>query len=310
MVTGAFGRLRGGLRRTREVLGRGLERLRTTRGAEREHALEELEQRLIEADVGVEAAVIIRDRLEEYLRTSPGPSLEELVGVIRKQLLDLMRAPVPPPLAEPEERVAPYVVLIAGVNGSGKTTSLGKLARHYAKEGHRVMVGAADTFRAAAVEQLAIWAQRAGADLVAQKPGADPASVAFDAVTAAKARGHSVVLLDTAGRQHTKVNLMNELAKIRRVVNKAHSGAPHESLLVLDATVGQNAVSQARLFHEVLELDGIFLAKVDGTAKGGVVVPIIRELGLPVRWLGVGEGIDDIEPFSPERFVEAMLAPQ
>lgn len=310
MVIGAFDRLRGGLRRTREVLGRGLERLRTARGAEREHALEELEQRLIEADVGVEAAGTIRDRLEEYLRTSPGPSWEELMGVIREQLLDLMRVPVSPPLVEPEEHVSPYVILFAGVNGSGKTTSLGKLAYHYAKEGHRVMVGAADTFRAAAVEQLAIWTQRAGADLVAQKPGADPASVAFDAVTAAKARGHSVVLLDTAGRQHTKVNLMNELAKIRRVVNKAHSGAPHESLLVLDATVGQNAVSQARIFHEVLELDGIFLAKVDGTAKGGVVVPVIRELGLPVRWLGVGEGIDDIEPFSPERFVEAMLAPQ
>ncbi len=171
------------------------------------------------------------------------------------------------------------------------------------------MMGAADTFRAAAVEQLAIWAERTGADMVAQKPGADPASVAFDAVSAAKARGHSVVLLDTAGRLHTRINLMNELKKIHRVVSQAHSGAPHESLLVLDATVGQNALSQARIFHDALVLSGIVLAKVDGTARGGIVVPIAREFGIPVRWVGVGESMDDIEPFSADQFVDALLEP-
>jgi fused signal recognition particle receptor len=214
------------------------------------------------------------------------------------------------PLPDPKETERPHVVLVAGVNGSGKTTVAGKLAHYYTDLAYRIMLGAADTFRAAASEQLEVWAGRTGADLVKQRSGADPASVAYDAVSAARARGHDIVIIDTAGRLQTRVNLMKELEKIHRVIAAAQSGAPHQALLVLDATVGQNALSQARLFHEALHINGLVLAKIDGTAKGGAIFPIVDELRIPVRWVGVGERAQDLELFDPQVFVDALLLPE
>jgi fused signal recognition particle receptor len=302
--------LRAGLRKTRDVLSRGIERLRNSTESEREEALDELEETLIQADIGVHASQLIRQRIEERFGNREPVDHASIQSVLREQLEGVLKG------AQSHESTrfgktssGPEVILVAGVNGSGKTTSIGKLAYRYMQKGHRVLLGAADTFRAAATEQLTVWARRSGADIISQKPGADPASVAYDTVSAAQARGHSVVILDTAGRLQTKVNLMNELTKIDRVVAKALPGAPHQKLLVIDATVGQNAISQARLFNAALDVTGILLAKVDGTAKGGVVVPIIHDLGIPVLWLGVGEGMDDLQPFSTDTFIDALISP-
>jgi fused signal recognition particle receptor len=202
---------------------------------------------------------------------------------------------------------APFVIMVVGVNGVGKTTTIGKLARQFAAQGKKVVLGAGDTFRAAAAEQLAIWGERAGVDVVRHAEGADPAAVAFDAAKAAVARGADMLILDTAGRLHTKVNLMEELKKIRRVLSREIPGAPHETLLVLDATTGQNALVQARLFRDAVAVSGIALTKLDGTAKGGVVVAIGAELGLPVRFVGIGEGVDDLRPFDADLFVDALF---
>ena len=201
----------------------------------------------------------------------------------------------------------PTVVMIVGVNGAGKTTTAGKLAAKEAKAGRKVLLAAADTFRAGAIEQLKIWAERAGAQLIHHQEGSDPAAVAFDAIAAAKSRGIDTVFVDTAGRLQNKVNLMAELEKVKRVMGKAQAGAPHEVLLVLDATTGQNGLSQARLFHQAVDVSGLVLAKLDGTAKGGIVLAIQKELGLPVKYIGVGEGIEDLRPFDPEEFVEALF---
>jgi fused signal recognition particle receptor len=201
----------------------------------------------------------------------------------------------------------PFVIMVVGVNGVGKTTTIGKLARQFSAQGKKVVLGAGDTFRAAAAEQLAIWGERAGVDVVRHAEGADPAAVAFDAAKAAVARGADVLILDTAGRLHTKVNLMEELKKVRRVLSREIPGAPHETLLVLDATTGQNALVQARLFRDAVEVSGIALTKLDGTAKGGVVVAIGAELGLPVRFVGIGEGVDDLRPFDADMFVDALF---
>ena len=301
----AFHRLRAGLSKTRLLLGQGFRIVRSSRSGERQELLDELEELLIQADVGVETAGAIRSDLDAYVASHRSVEWEEILTIVRARLISilagaLMARPLTPSLR-------PLVVLVVGVNGGGKTTTIAKLAHRRVAAGQRVLLGAADTFRAAAVEQLAEWAGRVGADILAQRPGADPASVAYDAVAAAKARGHDVVILDTAGRLHTKVNLMQELAKVRRVVGKAHEGAPHEVLLVVDATMGQNAIAQAREFHRALGVTGIAVAKLDGTAKGGVVLPLARELALPVQWLGVGEGIDDLEPFVPEAFVHALI---
>jgi fused signal recognition particle receptor len=258
--------------------------------------IEALEDALITADVGLPAT----ERIVAAVKADRTGSLRERVGRVMKDILTDVRPSVP-------IGTRPHVILIVGVNGTGKTTSVGKLANLFKGQGHSVMVCAADTFRAAAVEQLAVWAERAGVDLVRAQSGADPAAVTFDALSAAKARGRDIVLVDTAGRLHTKANLMAELDKIRRVAGREVSGAPHEVLLVLDATVGQNGLVQAREFMAASGASGIVLTKLDGTAKGGVAVAIAHDLRLPSRFVGVGEGIDDLLPFDAASYVDALF---
>jgi fused signal recognition particle receptor len=258
--------------------------------------LEALEEVLISADVGLPAT----ERIIGAVRERRGTSLRDLV---KAEILAILRS-----VDRPRENGhRPHVVLVVGVNGTGKTTTVGKLARFIKDAGQTPLICAADTFRAAAVEQLEIWATRAGVDFIRARPGADPAAVVFDAIAAGKARGRDVVLVDTAGRLHTRVNLMSELDKIRRVAAREVEGAPHEVLLVLDATVGQNGVVQAREFTSVAGVNGIVLTKLDGTAKGGVAVAIAHDLKLPIRYVGVGESIEDLIPFSPEEYVEALF---
>lgn len=258
--------------------------------------LEAVEDALLAADVGLKATTYIIDALG---RERSG-SLRDRVGAVMRRILLDAQAP-------PSTEVRPKVILIVGVNGTGKTTTVGKLAQFFRQQGQTVVIGAADTFRAAAVEQVAVWADRAGVELVRARMGADPAAVTFDAVAAARARGRDVVLIDTAGRLHTRANLMAELDKIRRVVGREVEGAPHEVLLVLDATVGQNGLVQAREFMTAGGANGIVLTKLDGTAKGGVAVAIAHELKLPIRYLGIGEGIDDLVPFDANEYVEGLF---
>ena len=258
--------------------------------------IEAIEDALIAADVGLPATVKI---LQLVGAETEGSMRDQVARVIKRLLTD-----VP---ATPMAATSPHVVLVVGVNGTGKTTTVGKLAHYYRASGQSVMVCAADTFRAAAVEQLAVWTERAGVDLVRAQSGADPAAVTFDAVTAARARGRDVVIVDTAGRLHTRANLMAELDKIRRVVARAAEGAPHETLLVLDATVGQNGLVQAREFLAASGVTGIVLTKLDGTAKGGIAIAIAFELKLPIRYVGVGEGIEDLLPFDADAYVDALF---
>jgi fused signal recognition particle receptor len=285
------------LQRFDEAVSRADEPDRRSRPVDVE-TIDALEEALISADVGVAATGRIVDAVRA--RTRDGASLRDLV---KGEILTILRgADVP---AGNDHR--PHVVLIVGVNGTGKTTTVGKLARLIKESGQAPVICAADTFRAAAVEQLEIWAQRAGVDMIRARTGADPAAVVFDAIAAGKARGRDVVLVDTAGRLHTRVNLMTELDKIRRVAAREVEGAPHEVLLVLDATVGQNGLAQAREFMSVAGVNGIVLTKLDGTAKGGIAVAIANDLKLPIRYVGVGEAIDDLIPFSPEDYVTALF---
>jgi fused signal recognition particle receptor len=260
--------------------------------------LDALEEALISADVGVAAADQIVSAVRQ--RRTRGESLRDLV---KGEILSILREAERPA----SNGMTPQVVLIVGVNGTGKTTTVGKLARFIKESGRTPLICAADTFRAAAVEQLQVWATRAGVDFIRAKPGADPAAVVFDAIAAGKARGRDVVLVDTAGRLHTRVHLMAELDKIRRIASREIEGAPHEVLLVLDATVGQNGLNQAREFMGAAGVNGIVLTKLDGTAKGGIAVAIAHDLKLPIRYVGVGEGIDDLVPFSPEEYVNALF---
>jgi len=295
---GWFQRLRAGLGRTREQLAASLDAL-VGRPVDA-RTLEAVEEALILADVGAATAAHIVDRLRAMrgLRTAA-----DVRAALRQALRELFGPPVPLRTEPP-----PAVILVLGVNGTGKTTTIGKLAWRLRAEGKRVLLGAADTFRAAAAEQLARWGARVGAEVVAHRPGGDPGAVVFDTLEAARARGADVALIDTAGRLHTKVNLMEELRKIDRIVRRADPPTV-ERLLVLDATTGQNALSQARLFHEAVAVTGIALTKVDGTAKGGIVLAIARELGLPVKLLGTGEGVEDLVPFDPDAFVDALVPP-
>lgn len=264
-----------------------------------EEALGQLEEILVTSDFGLETT----DALMKRVRASGASSPDQIKAALRDAVSEVF-AGVERPL---DLSTKPTVIMVLGVNGVGKTTSIGKLSAKFAAEGRKVLLAAGDTFRAAAIDQLGIWAERSGAEIVKGQPEGDPAAVCFDAVKSAQARGMDVVLCDTAGRLHTKSNLMEELKKVRRVIDKAMPGAPHEVWLVLDATTGQNAMQQARQFNEAVPLTGVVMTKLDGTAKGGILVGLARELKVPIRFIGVGEGIDDLRPFSAEAFVAAVL---
>ena len=266
-----------------------------------ESSYAELERLFYEADLGPITPSLI-EKVRALLRKNPQIKTEEILAAIRLELLSIFPAPQSQKLAP-----APHVILIVGVNGSGKTTTIAKLARHFRSEGRSVLLAAADTFRAASLEQLEKWAQETDADLIKSQPNGDPAAVVFDALAAAKSRGTDVVLIDTAGRLQTKTELMHELAKIRRICQKQVGGAPHETWLVLDATLGQNAIDQARVFHSFTPLTGIILAKLDGSAKGGIAAVIELELKIPILWVGVGEDSVDLQPFDPTSYVDALL---
>ncbi|WPD19947.1 signal recognition particle-docking protein FtsY [Thermaerobacter composti] len=302
-----WSRLKAGLARTREQLA-GRIRAVVQGAAVDESLFEELEAALITADVGVATTQRLLERLRERIRAEGVRDAEAVPRLLAEEMRALLEGVAAPP-ASPAGREGPLVVLVVGVNGSGKTTTVGKLAARYRQEGRRVVVGAADTFRAAAIEQLERWCRRVGAELVRQHPGADPAAVAFDALQAARARGADVLLIDTAGRLHTRVNLMEELRKTVRVLRRLDPTAPHEVLLVLDATTGQNALAQARHFTEAVGVTGIVLTKLDGTARGGMVVAIADQLGLPVKWVGTGEDADDLAPFDAAEFTQALFEP-
>lgn len=263
-------------------------------------AFEHLEQIFFEADLGAEMAAELTDKIRGLYKKTPDIATDEILSFVKAELLKciISRAPI---------QAKPLVILLVGVNGSGKTTSLAKLASHYVKEGKKVLIAAGDTFRAAAVDQLETWSKRVGVDFVKSMPNSDPSGVAFDAVAAAKARAIDVVLIDTAGRLQTKTELMHELAKVRRVCQKQIPDAPHETLLVIDATIGQNAIDQARTFHEYTPLTGIVLTKLDGSAKGGIAIAIQKQLQIPIQWVGTGERAEDLERFDPESYVSALL---
>ncbi len=302
-MKGFISRLRQGLGKTRDGLKDGLQRV-ARQPRLTDDAADELEEALLRADVGIETS----ERLLEALREASKRADTGAEDWPTRVLMAEVAATLNRSAAEaPTITAKPHVVMIVGVNGTGKTTTVGKLARRYRRSDRDVLVVAADTFRAAANEQLILWAERAGAEILHSRPGSDPAAVAYDGISAAKARGTDVVLVDTAGRLQTKVGLMDEVKKIHRVIGKGMEGAPHEVLLVLDATTGQNAVQQAKEFGKVFDLTGIVLTKIDGTARGGVVVAIAGELGVPVRFLGVGEGVDDLIEFDPAEFADALL---
>jgi fused signal recognition particle receptor len=303
---GIFQRLRQGLTKTQGLLVGGVDDLlRPGRGMD-EELYKELEEVLILADVGVAATKRLMEGIRQETKKKAIAKAEDVIPLLRREVLEILR-PYEAPLAI-EGRNAPFVVMVIGVNGGGKTTTIGKLAHRFTSQGKEVVIAAADTFRAAAIEQLEVWSERAKAHFIKHDSGGDPSAVAFDAVKAAQARHYDVVFIDTAGRLHTKENLMEELKKIKRIVERELPGAPHEILLVLDATTGQNAIAQARTFHEALGVTGIALAKLDGTAKGGIIVAIAQELGIPVRLVGVGEGIEDLQDFFAEVFVEALFS--
>ena len=299
---GFFDKIKEGLKRTTDSVSESIGDVFAAFVKVDEDMLEELEEAMILADLGVETATEAVDQLRDRAKHERINTKEELREALKDILCHMMQED-----AGLQLDTTPSVVLVIGVNGVGKTTTIGKLAASFAAQGKRVLLSAADTFRAAAADQLTVWAQRSGADIVRHSEGADPAAVVFDSIAAAKARGCDVILVDTAGRLHNKANLMNELNKIDRVIKRELPDASQETLLVLDATTGQNAVSQAEQFNKAAELTGIVLTKLDGTAKGGIVIAISAGLGVPVKYVGVGEGIDDLMPFEREAFVEALL---
>ena len=268
--------------------------------------LDAIEEALVESDMGVDTTLKVIDNLEERVDRDKYMSQDELRAMLREEIAAL----IPDTPAGPELKGKPHIILVVGVNGVGKTTTIGKLARYWGKQGRKVLLGAADTFLAAAVDQLDIWAERAGVDIVKQQMGSDPAAVAYDTAKAAVARGADVVLIDTAGRLHNRVDLMNELTKIRNSVRKIVPDGPHEVLLVLDASTGQNAFAQAKEFARATDITGLVVTKLDGTAKGGVVVGVSDQFGIPVRFIGTGENIDDIKPFDKDSFVAALFNPE
>lgn len=302
-MMGFFERLKDGLQKTRKNFTERIEVLVGMSAEIDDDFLDELEMILLSADVGAKTTEKLIEAVRQAARKKEIKGTEDVVPFLKKYLTQM--------LTEEGQRTrisgTPTVILVVGVNGVGKTTTIGKLANYFHLLNYKVMIAAADTFRAAASEQLEIWGKRAGCDVIKHAEGADPAAVVFDAMKAAIARKADILFIDTAGRLHNKANLMNELEKIHRVIKREIPDAPHETFLVLDATTGQNAITQAKVFTETANVTGVVLTKLDGTAKGGVVIAIREELGLPVKWIGVGEGIMDFRPFEPEKFVDALF---
>jgi len=300
---GVFDKLKNGLKKTRESIAQKIDQVLVSFGKVDEELFEELEEILITADVGVETSVAIIDQLRDMVKKEKITTAEGVREAIKRIIAER--------LSDEQSGLnlstTPSVIVIIGVNGVGKTTSIGKLAYLLKSQGKKVLVAAADTFRAAAIDQLEIWTKRAGVDIVKHSEGADPSAVVFDAIQSAKSRKVDVLICDTAGRLHTKKNLMEELKKLFRIINRELPGAAVETLLVLDATTGQNAVSQAKTFSEVSQLTGLILTKLDGTAKGGIILSIKNELNVPVKFVGVGEQMDDLQPFIPQDFAEALM---
>ncbi len=299
---GLFSKIKAGLQKTRDAVVQKMQRVVNSFTKIDEELFEQLEETMIMSDMGVETSVEICARLRKLVKERGVTDPAKIMELIEEIIGDMMGDDVALDLS-----TTPSVIMVIGVNGAGKTTTIGKLCHQFKQEGKRVIVAAADTFRAAAIDQLEVWTQRAGVEIVKHAEGSDPASVVFDAITAAKARGCDVVIVDTAGRLHNKKNLMDELAKINRILESRAEGCAKEILLVLDATTGQNAVNQAKLFSEVANITGIVLTKLDGTAKGGIVVSIKNELGIPVKLVGVGEKIDDLQTFDNADFVKALF---
>jgi len=303
-------KIKDGLTRTRnDLLGKILNLFGTTRAIDA-NFFTNLEEILISADVGVDMTDKIISNLKERLKIERINEVNDVLTILKDELYKILKSTCDSKDLDPfliPEGVKPFVIMIVGVNGVGKTTTIGKLAYNYKSRGKKVLIGAADTFRAAANEQLEIWAERAGVDIIQQQKGADPGAVVFDTLKSAVARNIDVVLVDTAGRLHTKTNLMEELKKVKKVMQKVIPEAPHEVWLVLDATTGQNSIQQARQFKQAVGVTGLIITKLDGTAKGGVVFAIANELKIPVKFIGVGEDIDDLQPFDPEVFVDALL---
>jgi len=300
----SYAKVKSALSRTRSFFGETLGHL--FQRPINEETLEQLEKLLYEADFGVKTAQELTEKIRKLHRTNPSSQTGDYLKLLRDDLTTILTQYPSELVSIPQEQL-PLVILVVGVNGNGKTTTLAKLANMFHLSGKKTLVGAADTFRAAAIEQLDTWAKRANVDIVKGMPNSDPAAVAFDAVYAGKSRGCDVVLVDTAGRLHNKIPLMQELAKICRSCQKASGSGPHETLLVLDATTGQNAIEQAKQFHKFTPITGLVLTKLDGTAKGGIIVAIQRELAIPVKFIGTGEGLDDLQPFDAKSFVDNLF---
>jgi len=301
---GLFKRLSGGLKRTRQNLTGGIATLVLGKKVIDDELLEEIETQLLTADIGVEASQsIIQDLTKRIARKQLNDS-EALLAALKEDLTQIL---LPCEQTLETTQASPYVILMVGINGAGKTTTIGKLAKRFQQEGKSVMLAAGDTFRAAAVEQLKVWGERNNIPVIAQHKGADSASVVYDALQAAKARKIDILIADTAGRLHTQENLMEELKKVKRVMSKIDDQAPHEVMLVLDAGIGQNAISQAEQFDAAINVTGLTMTKLDGTAKGGVIFAIAKKMGLPIRFVGIGEAIDDLQPFVAKDFVEALF---
>jgi len=303
---GFFEKLKKGLSKTHQGFVEKIDRLFLGKKTIDQDLLNELERVLFEADLGVKTSSQLIEGVQQGLKRGELQDPDKVKEYIQQEIFRTLQSGETP-LSINFSQIKPFVFMVVGVNGVGKTTTIGKIAHQYASQKKKVLIGAADTFRAAAAEQLEIWANRVGADLVKQSKGSDPSAVAFDSIHAAKSRDIDLVFIDTAGRLHTKVNLMEELKKVKRIIGRECPGAPHEVLLVLDATTGQNAIAQAKLFNEVIGVTGIALTKLDGTAKGGIIVGITGELKIPIRYIGVGEAIDDLKEFNASEFVQALF---
>ncbi|NLH96201.1 MAG: signal recognition particle-docking protein FtsY [Clostridiaceae bacterium] len=301
---GFFSRLKEGLSKTRKSITERIDQVLVSFGKVDEELFEELEEVLVTADLGVETVMKIMDDTRKKVRERKITDPPEIKELIKETLVGILGEETQKLDIDP----SPAVIMVIGVNGVGKTTSIGKIAHALKNQGKKVMLAAADTFRAAAIDQIEVWASRVGVDIISHQEGSDPAAVVYDAIQAARARKADVLICDTAGRLHTKKNLMEELRKVSRIIDREMPGARRENLLVLDATTGQNAVSQAKTFSEVTDITGIVLTKLDGTAKGGIVIAIKSELGLPVKLIGVGEQMDDLQPFNAKEFVEALFS--